>query len=156
MSVRSAPGRGAAFTLRFPVRVRDDVAAAWDAARAQQVAAAPPAEESAHAPAYTAAAAPTFAAAAAAAAGDAEPPPAQQLRCLLAEDNKLNLLLVKRLLEQHAGFSVETAVNGREALDKLTALCARRSTSPHVAVIDMQARARMCACACVCALPRAS
>jgi CheY-like chemotaxis protein len=152
VSVRSAPGRGAAFTLRFPVRVRDDVAAAWDAALAQQVAAAPPAEESA-APA----AAPTFAAAATAAGEPAAAPQQeqQQLRCLLAEDNKLNLLLVKRLLEQHAGFSVETAVNGREALDKLTSLCARRSTSPHVAVIDMQARprARVRACVHCCARP---
>ncbi len=49
----------------------------------------------------------------------------------------LNLLLVQRLLQQHAGFAVRTAVNGREAYDLLVAACVA-GEPPHIAVLDMQ------------------
>ena len=43
--------------------------------------------------------------------------------------------LVTRLLQQ-AGFALETAADGREAYDKLTAAC-EAGAPPHVALIDM-------------------
>jgi PAS domain S-box-containing protein len=48
------------------------------------------------------------------------PPPhkARRLHILLAEDEEVNLLAIKRLLERH-GYSVTTAGNGRQALDLL-------------------------------------
>ncbi len=45
-------------------------------------------------------------------------PATQPLRVLVAEDNEVNLQLVRRLLERR-GHSVTIATNGREALDRL-------------------------------------
>jgi hypothetical protein len=93
--------------------------------------------------------------------------PAAQLRCLLAEDHALNLKLVKRLLEQSAQFSVEPAVNGKEAYDKLVAAF-EIGEPPHIAVLDMQARGcagylhvcvfvlTCCTCCCCCCCACAS
>jgi hypothetical protein len=97
----------------------------------------------------------------AAASSGQNAPAAQQLRCLLAEDHALNLKLVKRLLEQSAQFSVEPAVNGKEAYDKLIAAF-EIGEPPHLAVLDMQARGcagylhvfvfvLTCCCCCCCA-----
>jgi CheY-like chemotaxis protein len=144
VSVVSEPGRGAAFTLRFPVHVSPAVAAEWEAAtRAWQQRQGGGAAEPAciavdggaapHTPPQPTevsvrgkrARSPTHAA------------PPSTLRCLLADDHPLNLLLVKRLLEQHAGLAVETAANGKQAYDQLVAAF-DAGRQPHVAVIDMQ------------------
>ncbi len=59
------------------------------------------------------------------------------LRFIVPLRAQLNLKLVKRLLEQSAGFEVSTCINGKEALaaliDAYTAGC-----PPHIAVIDWQ------------------
>jgi hypothetical protein len=80
---------------------------------------------------------------------DALAAPTAQLRCLLAEDHALNLKLVKRLLEQSAHFSVEPAVNGKEAYNKLLAAF-EAGEPPHIAVLDMQARWHASACVHAC------
>lgn len=46
-------------------------------------------------------------------------PPTEQLHILLADDNPVNQRLTMRMLEK-AGFSVEIAGNGRQAVDKIT------------------------------------
>lgn len=132
VSVVSEPGLGAAFTLRFPVRVPPQAAAEFDAAIAAFRAGgggtisrsprSPPPKRVCKSGPETP-------------RGAASPAP-PQLRCLLADDAVLNLLLVQRLL-QAAGFAVETAVNGSEALAKLKAACEARQP-PHCAIIDFQ------------------
>jgi CheY-like chemotaxis protein len=151
VSVVSAPGCGATFTLRFPVHVPSAAAAAWAAAAAafrqqpttEKQSPTPPAAPAAPPPPGTPSPAKRArveggaAAAAAPACVTAPPQQQQQLRCLLADDAMLNLLLVQRLLQQHAGFAVRTAVNGREAYDLLVAACVA-GEPPHIAVLDMQ------------------
>jgi two-component system CheB/CheR fusion protein len=53
-----------------------------------------------------------------ASAGPARPPPASSLRILVAEDNRINQLYVRALLETR-GHTVIAASNGREALELL-------------------------------------
>ena len=127
----SEPEQGAAFTLRFPVRVPPLAAAEFDAATAARAGDTP--SPAVRTPARRPSAKRLREVATAGTAADA---PAPQLRCLLAADAVLNLMLVQRLL-QAAGFAVETAVNGAEALAKLTAAC-EAHRPPHVAVIDYQ------------------
>ncbi len=149
VSVLSAPGCGATFTQRFPVRVAAAAAACWATADAafqrqqrrrssEQLASS--SEEAPSSPSAKRARV-DAPATSAAPADDAPPPPtpdaAPPLRCVLADDALLNLKLVQRLLAQHAGFAVRTAVNGREALDLLVTACAA-GEPPHIAVLDMQ------------------
>lgn len=161
LTVASAPGQGATFTLRFPVHVPAAVAAEWEAAaQAWRQGAAGTAEVVPPCWAHATPGLPPPAAAAAAAgskrdaspresggahelpsAGTASepraaPPPPPRLRCLLVDDHALNLKLVKLVLEKH-GFTVETGANGREAFDKLRAAF-ETGAPPSIAIIDMQ------------------
>lgn len=60
---------------------------------------------------------------------------AASLRIMLADDNDLNLRLVRRMLEGK-GLSVSTARDGTEAFEKLVALYAA-GTPPHAAMLDV-------------------
>jgi CheY-like chemotaxis protein/anti-sigma regulatory factor (Ser/Thr protein kinase) len=135
VTVVSEPGKGAAFTLRLPVRVTAADAEDW-AQRVAAAGAALPAPQSAAgrprspSPPPRSSVAPD---------GLSTPPPKRQhsaagrrLRVLLAEDHELNRLLVQRLLSQ-AGFDVRTAVDGADALQQLRA----GATSFHLALLDM-------------------
>ena len=157
--VESELGNGATFTLRFPVRVPADAAAEWEAVALhswqQQPAQPPPVAPltpSSSALDMCAMGVPkrgrvlpeagsTLPCAVAAPASPPSSPAALlPLRCLLADDHPTNLLLVKRLLERQGGFVVTTAVNGKEAFERLVAAF-EAGAPPHIAVIDMQARA---------------
>jgi CheY-like chemotaxis protein/HPt (histidine-containing phosphotransfer) domain-containing protein len=60
-------------------------------------------------------------------------PPAKPLRVLLAEDNHVNRTLATRVLEKR-GHEVVSAVNGREAIDRLT----HASTPFDLVLMDVQ------------------
>jgi CheY-like chemotaxis protein len=58
---------------------------------------------------------------------------------------QLNLRLVKRLLEKH-GFDVDTAADGRDALDKLIASASASASAPASATASASASAPLCLC----------
>ena len=153
VTVRSAPGEGAEFTLTFPVQLAPEDAAVWERElacapetppkrrRSPQAAAEP--EPPPPPPKRSSAAA---AAAAAAAASPQSSPPlpaataaavaASPLRVCLADDNRLNLRLLARLL-QSAGFAQVTACeDGADALAALTTAAAAGAPY-HLCVLDM-------------------
>ena len=152
LTLDSAPGAGAALTLRMPVAIPP--ARARDSSATQQ--AAPSAPTPASASAITAAQQQPRAAAAdaapplpplplarrlegAPAAGDedVEHAEAPRLRCHVSDDHALNLMLVTRMLERAAGFAVESSADGREAYDSVVA-AAERGQFPHLIILDMQ------------------
>jgi CheY-like chemotaxis protein len=147
LTLDSAPGAGAALTLRMPVAIPS--ARARDSSTPE----AAPAGVSA-----IAAPVPRLGTCAAADAAPPLPPlpmarrlegaPAigevkgehdgePHLRCHVSDDHALNLMLVTRLLERTAGFEVDSSADGREAYDAIIA-AAERGRMPHLVILDMQ------------------
>lgn len=129
VTVVSSPGQGATFTLRFPVLVPPE-AANFDAGLPASCSAA---ESSLLAPQFARHLSWETVAPSVEAGSSADTP---QLRCLLVDDALLNLKLMRRLLEA-AGFSVETAINGQEAFNKLVTAC-DAGRPPHIAILDWE------------------
>jgi signal transduction histidine kinase len=74
------------------------------------------------------------------------------INILVAEDNKVNQKLLKRMLETLEYFSVKVVGNGREAVDAVTAMLSEEKchTSPQKYDIILMVRMLMCAIVCVC------
>ena len=118
VSVRSAPGQGSAFTLAFPVELTEDEPTPSKRQRLEET--APPMPE----PAFT----PTTPSPGEVAADDGGP----TQRVCLADDNRLNLMLLSKLMRM-AGFDhVTVCDDGAEALATLTS-----GEVYHLAVLDM-------------------
>jgi CheY-like chemotaxis protein len=137
LRVVSAPGAGAEFTLRVPVRILQPEEASLAAAR--HAADAEQSEAAARASQAAAVAALALPAPATSGAGAASGASKRKLRCLLADDHPLNLRLVTRLMELD-GFEVRAVPDGAAALDALKASYEpTEGEAPYdVAVLDMQ------------------
>ena len=111
LSIASVPGKGSTFTVTLfdvkvteaaPVEDRDPLAELLTAARPSAPAPAP-------APAATAE------------AQEEQPAPAAVRRVLIADDQKVNLIVLKTMLKKVGSFDVVMAKDGKEALDILNA-----------------------------------
>ena len=134
VSVRSAPGQGSAFTLAFPVElvpVEEESMAEAPAPDSPPKRARSPEAASSPAPVPASPPAKRISSGAIAPLADDGATPVV-LRVCLADDNRLNLRLLSRLLSS-AGFGHVTACDdGAEALSALTG-----GTIFHLAVLDM-------------------